>query len=70
MINSLTIQGIPKTSTHIIYIRIKAAPPFSPVIYGKRHTLPNPTAEPAVARITPSLLPKFALSSDIFKLLS
>jgi hypothetical protein len=42
---------------------INTAPPFCPVIYGKRHIFPNPTAEPAVAKITPSLLPKLALSS-------
>ena len=41
---------------------IKAAPPFSPAIYGNRHTLPKPMAEPAVASITPILLPNFALS--------
>ena len=31
----------------------------------ERHTFPNPTADPAVAKITPSLLPKLALSSVI-----
>ena len=49
-------------------MRMKAAPPFSPVIYGNRHTLPKPTADPAVARITPILLPKFALYSFIYKI--
>ena len=48
--------------TQNIYISIKAAPPFWPAIYGNRHTLPRPTAEPAVARMMPILLPKFALS--------
>jgi hypothetical protein len=38
------------------------APPFSPAIYGKRHMFPNPTAEPAVARISPNVFLKFALS--------
>jgi hypothetical protein len=42
---------------------INTAPPFCPAIYGKRHIFPKPTADPAVARITPSLLPKLALSS-------
>jgi hypothetical protein len=32
---------------------------------GKRHTLPNPTAEPAVARIMPIRLAKFPLVSFI-----
>jgi hypothetical protein len=45
---------------------MKAAPPFSPVIVGKRHTLPSPTAEPAVARTMPKRLPKFALLSIAF----
>jgi hypothetical protein len=42
---------------------INTAPPFWPAIYGNRHILPKPTADPAVARITPSLLPKLALSN-------
>ena len=48
-----------------IYTNIKAAPPFSPVIYGKRHTFPNPTALPAVASIIPILLPKPPLVSFV-----
>ena len=45
-----------------MYIKIKAAPPFSPTIQGKRQIFPKPTAEPADAKITPILLPKLALS--------
>ena len=44
---------------------MKAAPPSCPVIYGNRHILPKPTAEPAVARITPILVPNFPLCSII-----
>jgi hypothetical protein len=49
---------------------MNAAPPFSPAMYGKRHTFPKPTAEPAVARIIPILLPKLALSECPFICLS
>ena len=45
---------------------MNTAPPFCPAIYGNRHTLPSPTAEPAVASITPSLLPKLPLSIIVF----
>lgn len=44
---------------------MNAAPPYSPVMYGKRQTLPSPTAEPAVASITPSFVPKLALSKCV-----
>ena len=44
---------------------INAAPPCEPVSVGKRHTLPSPTAEPAAARMMPSLLPKLFLFSII-----
>ena len=49
---------------------MKAAPPSCPVIYGNRHILPKPTAEPAVARITPILVPNFPLCSIIYILFS
>lgn len=53
-----------------MYIRINAAPPFSPVIKGKRQMLPSPTAEPAVARTIPNLLAKPVLfCCDIISLL-
>jgi hypothetical protein len=45
---------------------MNAAPPFCPVMNGKRHTLRSPTAEPAVARIIPNLLPKLPLFSKLF----
>lgn len=61
MINSHTMPGIPRNITQPIYINMNAAPPLWPVIYGKRQILPRPTAEPAVANITPNLLPKFTL---------
>ena len=38
---------------------MKAAPPCSPVSTGKRQILPNPTEEPAVARMMPKRLAKF-----------
>ena len=37
---------------------MKAPPPFSLVIYGKRQMLPRPIAEPAAARMAASLPPK------------
>ena len=40
---------------------MNAAPPSWPVMYGKRHTLPRPTAEPAVASTAPNLVAKPAL---------
>ena len=40
---------------------MNAAPPSWPVIYGNRHTLPRPTAEPAVASTAPNLVAKPAL---------
>jgi hypothetical protein len=39
---------------------MKAAPPLWPAMNGKRQTLPSPTAEPAVAKMIPILLAKFA----------
>ena len=42
-------------------MRIKAAPPFWPVINGNRHIFPNPTADPAVAKTIASLLPNVPL---------
>ena len=44
-----------------IYIMMKAAPPFSPTRYGKRHRFPSPTAEPAIATRAPKRLPKLSL---------
>ena len=46
---------------------IKAAPPFSPTIQGKRYILPKPMAEPAAAAIMPSFEPKVSLLSFIYK---
>ena len=62
-------MGKPNKTVQIINTSKKAAPPFSPTIYGKRQILPKPTAHPTVARITPSLLPNVALFVDIFCLL-
>ena len=58
MINSPTIRGRPIRMTQNIYKIRNAAPPFCPARTGKRQMLPNPTAEPAVARINPILLVK------------
>lgn len=62
MRNSLTITGTPSRATHSRYTSRKAAPPLLPTSQGKRQMLPSPTAEPAEARMIPSLLPKLALS--------
>ena len=40
------------------YIRMKAAPPYSPAMEGKRHTLPRPMAQPAEMRMKPRRLAK------------
>ena len=52
--------GIESTRVEIRYMMMKAAPPPSPTIYGKRHMLPSPMAEPAIAIITAKRLPKFS----------
>jgi hypothetical protein len=57
------MPGSPNSNVKIIYTNIKAAPPFSPVVVGKRHILPSPTAEPAVASISPSLDAKLFLET-------
>ena len=41
---------------------MKAAPPFSPVIYGNFHMLPRPIAEPAAAASIPNLELKESLT--------
>jgi hypothetical protein len=38
----------------------KAPPPFSPTTYGNLQMFPKPIADPAVAAITPNLLPKLS----------
>src|SRR5574344_1378699 len=38
------------------------APPYIPVIYGKRQTLPSPMAQPAETRMKPSRVEKFPRS--------
>ena len=43
----------------------KAAPPFFDAITGKATKFPNPTAEPAAARIKPNLELNFPLASAI-----
>ena len=60
--NSAIIPGIPKRNTQMMYMTMKAAPPFCPAMNGNLQMLPSPTALPAVARITP-IFPKFALVS-------
>jgi hypothetical protein len=46
---------------------MKAAPPFCPVINGKRQMFPKPIAEPAVARTMASLLLNAPLFSIFLK---
>ena len=43
----------------------KAAPPFFDAITGKATKFPNPTAEPAAARIKPNLELNFPLASAL-----
>ena len=40
---------------------MKAAPPYSPTIYGNLQRFPSPMADPAIATSTPKRLPKFSL---------
>ena len=55
-INDSAINTVrPINNIHKRYIITKAPPPYSPVIYGNFHIFPKPTAEPAAARINPSL---------------
>ena len=65
MMNSDTMHGMPSSKTQMMYMMMYEAPPFSPAMYGKRQTLPRPTADPAVASIIPNVFLKFALSDII-----
>ena len=47
------------------YTMMYAAPPLLPTIYGKRQMLPNPMADPAIARTAAVLLPKLSLPEAI-----
>ena len=55
--NSDNITGIPINTIKAIYNNKNAPPPFCVVTSGKRQILPNPTAEPAAAAITPNFEP-------------
>ena len=45
---------------------MKAAPPYSPAMYGNLQMLPSPMADPAMAMMTANLPPKVSLSVAIF----
>ena len=45
---------------------MKAAPPYSPAMYGNRQMFPRPMADPAMAIMTANLPPKVSLSVAIF----
>ncbi len=47
--HSAMTRGTPMQMAQARYTSTKAAPPFSPVTYGKRHMLPRPTAKPTAA---------------------
>ena len=49
--------GIPAVSIAMRNTIIKAPPPLDATIYGKRHILPKPTAEPIAANINPARVP-------------
>lgn len=52
--SSVTITGSPRITRKTRYTSTKAAPPYWPTMYGKRHTFPSPMAHPAETRINPS----------------
>ena len=54
---SVIISANPKVTASIRYISKNIPPPYFAARYGKRQIFPNPTAEPAAARINPSLEP-------------
>src|SRR5699024_12404758 len=51
-------NGIPADNSATRYGMIKAPPPFSYAMYGKRQIFPRPTAEPIAARINTQRPPK------------
>ena len=55
--NSITMTGRPKMTRNTRYMSTNAAPPYSPVMYGKRHTLPKPMAHPAEIKMKPKREP-------------
>src|ERR1043165_2819322 len=57
MVHSAQPIGIPTSTSATKYGIMNAPPPFAAAVPGKRRKLPSPTAEPATARMTPSLLP-------------
>ena len=61
-VNSHTIMGRPSATRNTRYIRMNAAPPYMPVMYGNFHTLPIPMAHPAETKINPNREPNFSLS--------
>lgn len=61
--NSIVMTGHPRITRKNRYSSTKAAPPYCPVIKGKRHTLPIPIAHPALTRRNPNLDPKFSRCS-------
>ena len=68
IMNSQRRIGSDNRKTHSMYMMMKAAPPYSPTIYGKRHMFPRPMADPAMAIRTPNRLVKFSLCmSSSFK---
>ena len=54
-VSSATMTGKPMKKQQTRKATTKTAPPLSPVMYGKRQMAPNPTAEPAPARMKPVL---------------
>ena len=60
MMDSESRIGSESRKQQTMYTRMKAAPPYSPTMKGKRQMLPSPIAEPAIAMITAALLPKFS----------
>jgi hypothetical protein len=66
IVDSQTKQGTAMQALQITYATMNAAPPYSPTIYGKRHILPSPIADPAMAMMKVKELPKCSLfAADI-----
>ncbi len=57
MLHSIHSSGMPMSRKQMRYGMMKAPPPLFTACTGKRRKLPSPTALPAMARISPTLVP-------------
>ena len=65
MVNSVIIIGKPSRMMNPRYTSTKTAPPFWPVMYGKRQIFPKPMADPAAAKMNPNLDVHVPRSEDL-----